>query len=98
MKSTPSIIVTALWLSLATAPAIAQTNHNPGIGPINARAHGKTYSQLAAAWWIWALQTPTPEHAGVDPTRATCASNQTHHVWFLAGTFDGAPVTRTCTI
>jgi hypothetical protein len=94
MKFTRTIIVISLSLGLGLARAEA-AGGNPGIVPINARAHGKTYSELGAAWWQWAFQTPTPENvfAGAD-----CSSAQTDHVWFLAGSFDNTPVTRTCNV
>ena len=100
MKATKTfIIVTAtvacLGLNIGSASA---TTGNPGIVPINGNALGRIYSQLAEAWWKWALQTPTPKNAVVDTTGANCASNQIDHLWFLAGTLFGGSVTRSCKI
>jgi hypothetical protein len=73
---------------------------NPGIAPINSHPHGLSYSQWAAAWWTWALQTPASINPLLDTTGADIAVNQTDHVWFLAGSLSqsGKPVVRTGTI
>ena len=52
----------------------------------------------ASDWWQWALATPTNHNPLVDTTGADCAVGQKGEVWFLAGTFGGGPVTRSCTI
>jgi hypothetical protein len=98
MKATSVACVTVTLLCLALGSAVAEPNHNPGIVPIGAHANGKTYGELAAAWWKWVLETPAPEAAILDPTGEKCASRQTGHVWFLAGSLFGEPVNRTCTV
>ena len=59
---------------------------------------GRTYSAQAASWWKWALSQPTSKSPLLDSTGANCAQGQSGLVWFLAGTVDGQPVTRSCTI
>jgi hypothetical protein len=49
-------------------------------------------------WWQWALAAPTNHNPLLDTTGADCAVGQTGKVWFLAGTFGGGMVTRSCTI
>jgi hypothetical protein len=49
-------------------------------------------------WWQWALAQPTAHNPMLDTTGADCAVGQTGKVWFLAGTFGGGTVTRSCTI
>jgi len=69
-----------------------------GIAPTQSRPHGRSYSEWAAAWWQWVLTTPVSSNPVLDPTGEHCAENQSDHVWFLAGAFNGEPVTRECTI
>jgi hypothetical protein len=87
-------IVTVLGLGLGRAKA---DNTNPGIVP-NAGSTAQAYSSLAAKWWQWAAETPSPENQVLDETGANCAVNQRGSVWYLAGTFDQNPVSRTCTV
>ena len=91
------LIITAIVACLGVGRAVAKGG-NPGIVPHNANAHGKSYGELAAAWWQWAAETPTPDNALIDDTGANCTKNQTDHVWFLAGSFGSDPVTRTCKV
>ena len=69
-----------------------------GIAPPQSRPHGKSYGEWAAEWWQWALGIPVSSNPLLDLTGENCAVNQPDHVWFLAGTFGGEPVTRECTI
>lgn len=59
---------------------------------------GKTYGQLAAGWWQWALSQPADKSPLFDTTGQNCAQGQSGPVWYLAGTIDGTPVTRSCTV
>jgi hypothetical protein len=68
---------------------------NPGIAPIDSRPHGRSYSQWAAAWWTWAIETPASVNPLLDTTGADIAVNQTDHVWFLAGALGSGTVVRT---
>ena len=86
--------------AIATCPSFASAE-NFNIAPIQSHPHGQTYSQWAAQWWQWALETPASVNPVLDKTGQNCAEAQMGHVWFLAGTF-GLPdfdrVERTCTI
>jgi len=61
--------------------------------------HLRSYSAWAALWEQWAFGTPAANNTVLDTTGADCAVNQpVPGVFFLAGTFDSSPVTRTCTV
>src|SRR5262245_18638881 len=89
-----------ICLVLNAGAVAAQTNRqtNPGIAPIQSRPHGQSYSDWAAQWWQWALETPVSVNPVVDKTGVHCAEGQSDHVWFLAGAFGGGTVKRTCTV
>jgi hypothetical protein len=59
---------------------------------------GATYGEWSARWWQWLLGIPADRNPNLDSTGAFCGEGQTGRVWFLAGTFGGEPVTRTCTV
>jgi hypothetical protein len=82
--------------SLAAAAALAAPTYAP---PPPAAPHLKSYSNWGALWWQWALQTPAPNNPVLDTTGANCAVGQpVPGTFFLAGTFDGSSVNRTCTV
>lgn len=56
-----------------------------------------SFEKLSAEWWQWALSIPTSENPLLDTTGEKCAVGQRGSVWFLAGTFGGGTVARTCT-
>jgi hypothetical protein len=56
------------------------------------------YGEWSARWWQWALSIPAAVNPILDATGANCAQGQEDDVWFLAGTFGGPAVTRSCTI
>src|SRR5688500_11533882 len=89
-------LVTAVPLALITTTIAAEPG--PRIAPIQSHPHGQTYSEWAAAWWQWALETPADVNPLLDTTGANCAVNQTDHVWFLAALLGPGTVTRSCTI
>jgi len=50
-------------------------------------------------WEQWAFGTPAANNPVLDTTGVNCAVNQpVPGVFFLAATFDGSPVTRSCTV
>ena len=49
-------------------------------------------------WWEWVLSQPFATNPVLDLTGEQCANRQRGQVWFLAGSFGSAPVTRTCTV
>lgn len=88
------ILPIALVLALVANAALAADH----VVPSNAKPHGRSYGEWAAAWWQWALETPSSMNPLLDQTGANCAVNQSGQVWFLAGTLDGSSVSRSCTI
>src|SRR6185437_3171085 len=60
--------------------------------------HGKSYNQLAVAWWQYVLGQPAATNPLQDTTGAHCATGQTGPVFFLAGTSGSGTVTRQCTV
>jgi hypothetical protein len=68
-------------------------------GPVVIPPQQQNYGQLGALWWKWALSIPDAQFPLTDPTGADCAVGQNGGgTWFLAGTFGGEPVTRSCTV
>jgi len=59
---------------------------------------GKKYADYAARWWQWAVAQPADKNPVVDMTGELAGVGQSGPVWFLAGTFGGPPVKRTCTV
>jgi hypothetical protein len=98
MRIMRAAVIAAALVCLSSAPGFAAGAHNPGIIPINARAFGTTYAELAAAWWQWVLGAHVADSELLDPTGEKCAVGQTGHVWFLAETFFGGTAHRTCAV
>lgn len=79
-----------------TRDARADREHERNVNP---KVFGKIYGEWAAEWWKWALAGPNGANAVQDETGEFCDVNQPKgKVWFLAGTFGGTGVERTCTI
>jgi hypothetical protein len=66
--------------------------------PLNSSAYGNTYGEWSARWVQWVLSIPEDTNPNLDTTGENCAEGQAGPVWFLAGTFGGPPVIRTCTV
>ena len=86
-----------------TAPstvAAASGHGKPGIVPIDAHITTvKTYAEVGAEWWQWAVQAPATDNPLFDTTGEKCTVGQQGPVWFLAGTSgSGAPTQRTCKV
>jgi hypothetical protein len=96
------VIVLAISVILALVVAMPMTLAQVGQG---AKASG-TAEELAAAWWQWALSKPVEDNPGIggDPTYSEAQCDGTPVTptqgkqWFLAGTFNGDSVVRTCTM
>jgi hypothetical protein len=59
----------------------------------------KTYPQTAADWWKWVLAQPADKNPLLDTTGARCKQGQPGlGVFYLAGSVDGEPVSRKCTV
>jgi hypothetical protein len=87
-------LVTVLVASIAV-PAVALFVYPPW-----SRPNGKSYSQHAADWWKWAATQTVEESAMLDTTGEHCAVGQARLGlnWYLAGTFGGDPVIRSCDV
>lgn len=77
-------------------PLVSPANAAPPVVEIT--SFGATYGEWSARWWQWLLSIPAAVNPNLDNTGDNCAQGQTDDVWFLAGTFGGGPVTRTCRI
>ncbi len=58
---------------------------------------GKSYSQWAREWVLWALSIRKAVNPIIDESGANCCIDQRPPVWFLAGTL-GTSVNRKCRI
>src|SRR5688572_19512502 len=71
--------------------------------PPHVEAFGTTHSELAGAWWNWALNQPPDTNPILDETGEFAAMGQDEDwgqgrkIFFLAGNFGGDTVRR-CTI
>ena len=94
------IVVLALGVLLALGLAAPMASAQVGQG---AKASGKA-GELAADWWQWALSEPTTTNplVGSYSGGPQCDGRPLGDVpgkkWFLAGSFDGSVVERTCTM
>jgi hypothetical protein len=70
----------------------------PQIVPPSVNEFGNPYAEWSARWWQWLLSIPADKNPNLDETGAHCAEGQTGQVWFLAGSFGGSAVTRSCTV
>lgn len=71
------------------------------IVPLNIAIAGEDtapLSTLTAQWWQWALSIPTGQNPQLDPSGQYCMVGQRGPLWFLAGTFNGDTVPRTCSV
>jgi hypothetical protein len=95
------LIALAVVSSPALAAPPAPGNQNPGIAPINSKPHGKSYSEWAAVWQKWVLETTTSHYykPDGDPNQVQCVEIE-KNVWLLFGTYNqtGAHVERSCTV
>ena len=94
------IVVLALGVLLALTLVAPMASAQVGQG---AKASGKA-AQLAAAWWQWALADPVAtsplvgDYAGGPQCDGQPLRDVPGKKWFLAGSFDGSAVERTCTM
>jgi hypothetical protein len=90
-----TIVALMSLVSLASVSAGAAPTFAP---PPPAAPHLKPYSDWGAIWSQWAYGTPAADNPVLDTTGANCAVGQpVPGTFFLAGTFDGSTVMRTCT-
>jgi len=97
MGSVKSLLVVCTLLSGISASALASAATFAPAPP--ATPHLRSYSNWAALWEQWAFATPAANNPVLDTSGVNCAVNQpVPGVFFLAATFDGSPVTRSCTV
>src|SRR5271165_2755078 len=58
----------------------------------------KSFDQLSAEFWQWALSIPTGENPLLDTNGDNSMIGQHGPVWFLAGLFGQGTVARTCSV
>lgn len=59
---------------------------------------GYEVHEYANKWWQWAFSMPDAESPVRDKTGELCHVGQAGDVWFLAGGYGSATITRECTI
>jgi hypothetical protein len=83
---------------LALTIAITGFNLNaqviPPVTPVNIKGH--TYAEWSEKWWQYAYSLPTTKNPLFDTADASVG--QKGDVWFIGGSFDGLPKTRTATV
>jgi hypothetical protein len=101
MSTRCSLKRTALMLAvvaMATVPAAKSYARQPHIAPIQSHPYGQTYSEWAADWWQFVLETPASVNPVLDTTGADCDQGDMGNVWFLFGFLGGDPIERSCEI
>ncbi len=96
----PLVLLAVCCLLLPTQALASGGNPNPQVFPPDSHPFGHSYGAWSTFWWQWALSSPPNLNPVLDTTGTHCGVNQPNPgpVWFLAGTFSGAPVTRTCSV
>ena len=88
----------ALTMSLAFVASTVASAAPTYAPPPPTAPHLKSYSNWGALWSQWGYGTPASDNPVLDTTGANCAVGQpVPGTFFLAGTFDGSTVMRTCT-
>ncbi|MGY6214422.1 hypothetical protein ACW73L_04590 [Methylolobus aquaticus] len=108
---TPALLMAASLCWAGTLPPSAAVSQAARVGPETVRAasaqsaHGhwhsnnNSYARLSARWWQWAYSGADGNNSVQDTTGELCGLRQPNDdVWFLAGTFGGPAVVRSCTI
>jgi hypothetical protein len=98
-KTKLAIIIGVTLVLMASVTVVqAQSSSPVQLYSIDSKPYGISFAEWTAKWWRWALETPKPINAVSDTTGVNCAQGQSGPVWFLAGTFGGGGVVRTCTV
>jgi hypothetical protein len=89
-------VVLAMALSVAVNLAWADTTVLPSADS----PYGMNYAQWGATWWQWVVSSRFDNQVLLDTTGKYAHENQldSSPVFFLGGTWTGAPVTRTVNI
>jgi hypothetical protein len=95
-----AVISLVLGLMVVSVPPVWAKNSNPGVIPLNAKAHGSSYGEWSAKWWQWALSLPVDHNPFFDETGcANGAQGQSGPVWFLTGVVnETGTAVRDCTV
>jgi hypothetical protein len=93
-----ALISGALAIGSMAGEARAQGPATPGVAPPQSKPYGASYGEWAAQWWQWAYSFPADLFPSAQSGLVDLSLHQSGHVWFLAGTAGGGPVTRTGTI
>jgi len=88
-------VLAAMVAPSASVLAENNGNRNPRVIPPWC---DRTYGTLAADWWTWALNCPPDQCPVLDDTGQFAHVNQAGPIFYLAGTFGGQEVIRTCTV
>jgi hypothetical protein len=96
------LLIIGVTAFVSTGTTLASQG-NPGIAPINSHiATVKTYADLGAEWWQWAVQAPAADSPILDATGDKCRVGQQGPVWFLASTLGfgdlNIPTVRQCEV
>src|ERR1700759_2183268 len=84
-------------LSLAIATITVLDVRAQVISPVTpAKINGHTYADWSEKWWQYAYSFPTTGNPLFDT--APASTGQKGDVWFIGGSFDGLPKTRTATV
>ncbi len=99
-QSVVVIVIVVIGLMMAGTGSIVQADgqERSKVIPRDANAYGNSYGEWSAQWIQWALSIPAATNPVADTTGAHCGEGQAGPVWFLAGTFSGAAVTRNCNV
>jgi hypothetical protein len=83
------------WQGLVTAIFVIGVLMFFSVGAFAAGPQEQSVKELSAEWWQWVYSIPLSVNPAFDDSGANCVVGQRGDVWFLAGTFDGLPKTRT---
>src|ERR1035437_9311594 len=97
-------VVLGVALAVMTVPSVmSQSAPQPYVTPLNSTAYGKTYSELSAEWWQWAISIPVSHNPNFD--NGDCSIGQSGPIWFLGTRICQAGVpgcdwtaTRSCSV
>jgi len=87
------LCIALLALALAACASDPMAVRDPAY-----RQAGRSPGELSAAWWQWAMAAPPEMNPVEDATGERCAAGQQGKVWFLAGGFGSARISRQCVI
>lgn len=84
--------------ALTIATMAAQAASAATVLPPGSIVAGKSIADWTADWWTWALQAPSNQSPLADTTGAFAGVNNGGPVFFIAGSFGSAPMTRTFSV